>query len=190
MFLQHEASSLLTDVKSLKVGTTSAEDAKRITEAHQKELSEINCEHGPCDYHFIVSNRVLSWAHAEPKAEFDAGFTVLDGTVTHIYAGLMRSMPIYPTFAASAGWVDEYAEIPNDYRRIGRTEHYQFPTPVGKPYLRVLLDRHADALQREHAFAFSFRCLTKPGGDAICPVTTYPKHGSIGEAIWIRADFL
>jgi hypothetical protein len=34
---------------------------------------------------------------------------------------------------------------------------------VGKPYKKVLLDSHALPVQRKHAFAFSFRCLTKPG---------------------------
>ena len=172
LVLQHQASSLLTDVKSLRVGSTSSADAKRVADRHRKELSKVDCEHGSCGYSFIVSNRLLSWTHAEPPAQFVAGFTVADGTVTHIYAALLRSMPIYPTFFASAGMVDEYAEIPEYFAREG---HYAFPTPVGKPYLRVRLDRHADMVQREHAFAFSFRCLTKPGGGCDLPCDYLPE---------------
>lgn len=74
----------------------------------------------------------------------------------------MRSMDIYATFGASAAGAEEYDEMPDRYSSIDG--HYIFPTPVGKPYLNVVLDRHADAAQKQHAFAFSFRCLTKPGG--------------------------
>jgi len=71
-------------------------------------------------------------------------------------------MPIYPTFGASAGMVVEYLDYPK-FRRP-TTPHYFFPTPVGKPYLRVELDSQASTLERQHAYDFSFRCLTKPGG--------------------------
>jgi hypothetical protein len=172
LFLQHEASSLLADVKSLRVGNSSIEEAKHITDRHRKELSNVNCELGSCDYSFLVSNRVLAWTHVVPRAQFGAGFTVLGGTVTRISAYLVRSMPIYPSFAGSAGSVEEYAEIPAVYRQ---TTHYEFPTPIGKPYLNVRLDRQAEPLQREHAFAFSFRCLTKLGGGCDLPCDYLPQ---------------
>lgn len=172
LVLQREAAGLLTDVTTLKVGNTSSEDAKRVTEHHRKELSKAECTGESCEYGFTVSNRLLSWTHAEPPAKFIAGFTVVDGTVTHIYADLARFMPIYPTFSASAGEVDEYAETPEYFARAG---HYGFPTPVGKPYLRVILDRQADVTQRQHAFAFSFQCLTKLGGGCDLPCDYLPK---------------
>jgi len=47
---------------------------------------------------------------------------------------------------------------------LAKEGHYAFPTPIGKPYLHVVLDRHATDTQRQHGFAFSFKCFTKPGG--------------------------
>ncbi len=159
--IRREASSLLDDLTALRVGMASSVDAERIAQRHRKFLTQRDCRDASCDYIFVVTNGWLASLHIEPDAQFRAGIRVESGTVASIGASLMRTMDIYPTFGASAGMVDEYAEMPERFRREG---HYGFPTPVGKPYLKVVLDRHADAVQRQHAFAFSFRCLTKPGG--------------------------
>jgi hypothetical protein len=159
--IRREASSLLNDLTALRVGTASLLEAERVAQYHRKFLTERDCRGGKCNYTFVVTNRWLASLHIEPVAQFRAGIDVENGTVVRIGAGLMRTMDIYPTFPASAAMSDEYAEIPEHY---GREGHYRFPTPVGKPYLKVVLDRHADAVQRQHAFAFSFTCLTKPGG--------------------------
>jgi hypothetical protein len=83
----------------------------------------------------------------------------------------MRAMDIYPTFGASAGMVEEFAEYPKiDIHR----ENYWFPTPVGKPYLRVQLNSHASPIERQHAYDFSFTCLTKPGGECDLPCDYLP----------------
>jgi hypothetical protein len=160
-WLQHEATSLLTDLTSLRVGSSSAQDAERFAQRHREFLTNRDCKNTKCEYSFTVQNRWLSSLHFEPTAQFLTGMTVENGTVTHIDAFLLRTMDIYPSFGASAGMVDEYNELPERYAQRG---HYFFPTPIGKPYLRVVLDRHADAVQRQHAFAFSFECLTRPGG--------------------------
>jgi len=159
--LQKEASSLLADLSALRAGTSSSEDAERVAKFHRKFLAKRDCQNAICEYSFIITNRWLSSLYLEPDAEFRAGITVEKGTVTRIGAGLLRTMPIFPTFNASAGMVEEYAEMPERYAQEG---HYVFPTPIGKPYLHVVLDRHAGTVQRQHAFAFSFKCLTKPGG--------------------------
>jgi hypothetical protein len=159
--LRREASGLLDDLTALNVGTASAADAERIAQHHRNSLANQNCQTVTCEYTFIITNRWLSELHFEPDTSFRAGITVQNGIVIRVGAGLLRSMDIYPTFNASAGSVEEYAEMPERYRQMG---HYGFPTPVGKPYLKVVLDSHADAVQKQHAFAFSFRCLTKPGG--------------------------
>ena len=80
-------------------------------------------------------------------------------------------MPIFPTFNASAGIVTEYSDCP---QQVCTHEHYRFPTPVGKPYLRVVLDSDASPIQRQHAFDFSFRCLVKPGGGCDLPCDYLP----------------
>jgi hypothetical protein len=159
--IQHQASRLLDDLLTLSVGAASRDDAERIVRLHRNLLANQNCQNAKCEYTFKVTNRWLSALHLEPDAQFRAGITVENGTVVRVGAGLMRSMDIYPTFNASAGMVEEYAEMPKFHSGEG---HYGFPTPIGKPYLRVILDRHADAVQKKHAFAFSFKCLTKPGG--------------------------
>ncbi len=159
--IRKEASSLLADLTALRVGESSSEDAGRVVQRHRRVLDKIDCRNATCEYNFIITNRWLSSLRLEPTAQFRAGLTVENGVVIHIYAGLLRAMDIYPTFGASAGLVEEYAEMP---QRFALEQHYGFPTPVGKPYLRVVLDRHAGAVQRQHAFEFSFKCLTKPGG--------------------------
>jgi len=54
------------------------------------------------------------------------------------------------------------------------SSHYYFPTPVGKPYLRVQLDSQASTTQRQRAFDFSFMCLTKPGWGSDLPCDYLP----------------
>ena len=159
--VRHEAASLLNDLNALTVGTATSEDAVRFVQRHQKFLDITNCQNSKCEYAFYVANTWLSRLRIEPSAQFGVTITVEGGTVTHLGAALIRTMDIYPSFHGSAGMVDEFADMPSRYSAEG---HYAFPTPVGKPYLRVVVDRHADQLEREHAFAFSFRCLTKPGG--------------------------
>ena len=159
--VRNEASSLLNDLTTLQVGTASSLDTERIAQRHHRFLTKRDCHDDACEYSFAVTNRWLASLRVEPDAQFRASIRVENGTVVHMDAGLMRTMDIYPTFGASAAMADEYAEMPERYRHYG---HYGFPTPVGKPYLKVVLDSHADLVQRQHAFAFSFRCLTKPGG--------------------------
>jgi len=169
--IRREASGLLGDLIALNVGTASGDDAERIAQQHRNSLANQNCQTAKCEYTFIITNRWLSELHLEPDASFRAGITVQNGIVIRVGVGLLRSMDIYPTFQASAGVVEEYAEMP---KRFSYEGHYGFPTPVGKPYLKVELDRHADAVQRQHAFAFSFRCLTKPGGGCDLPCDYLP----------------
>jgi len=107
----------------------------------------------------------------EPAAVFGASVSVKSGRASHVNAWLVRSMDIYPTFQASAGMVDEYAEYPQSLSRNGR---FEFPTPVGKPYLEVLLNSRATPIEKAHAFGFSFSCLIKPGGGCDLPCDYLP----------------
>jgi hypothetical protein len=170
-FIKAQAESLLRDVTALRVGESTETDASLFFEKHKKLCSNRTCRQNYCITTFKVTNRWLEALRLEPRAEFYAGYTVINGKVSAINASLLRSMPIYPTFSASAGMVDEYAEYPAYL--IGR-QHYSFPTPVGKPYLRVNLDSHATPIQREHAFAFSFRCFVKPGWGCNLPCDYLP----------------
>jgi hypothetical protein len=51
---------------------------------------------------------------------------------------------------------------------------YWFPTPVGKPYLSVALTGQANAIQRQHAYAYSLMCLIKPGRGCDLPCDYLP----------------
>ena len=169
--LQREARSLLSDLTALNPGKSSSADAERVVTRQRRFLIKNDCEEGSCEYWFEIQNGFLAVIRLEPPARFITSINVKNGTVVQIGAGVLRSMPIYPTFGASAGMADEYAELPEFYAREG---HYVFSTPVGKPYLKVVLDSHASPEQRQHAFAISFRCLTKIGGGCDAPCDYLP----------------
>jgi hypothetical protein len=169
--IRAQAESLLKDVTSLKVGSSTESDVQQLTKIHGRYLVSQTQSHGVTTTTFEVKNRWLSAVRVEPPALFGTAVTVRDGRVYHISARLLRYMNIFPTFPASAGLVDEYSEYPQDAPQYG---HYGFPTPVGKPYLRVQLDSHATSSQRQHAWNFSFRCLVKPGGGCDLPCDYLP----------------
>jgi hypothetical protein len=173
MVVKARAESLLKGVTALSVGTSTGTEARQFAERHKGYLWQVSaeCNDDNCSRTFSIRNRWLSALRLEPEAQFQADVTVKNGTVDSIGAYLFREMPIFPTFNASAGMVNEHSYIP------GATEfpeHYYFKTPVGKPYLRVVLDSQASASQRQHAFDFSFRCLVKPGGGCDLPCDYLP----------------
>ena len=153
---------MLIELTALNVSTSTESDVDQLTRKFARYLvSRATSDDGVTTTIFSVSNRWLSVFRLEPIAYFRASVGVKSGRVCHIGALLYRSMDIYPTFPGSAGMVDEYSEYPRQYS--GRQD-YEFLTPVGKPYLYVLVDSRASPVQRRRAFAFSFRCLIKPGG--------------------------
>ena len=125
LLVTNRAKSLLADVKALRVGESTEADAARFFEKHKESCSNRTCDQDYCVTRFEVTNRWLAKLKLEPHASFRVGYVVTSGRVTAINASLFRSMPIYPTFSASAGWVDEYAKYP-DYL-ADRVEHYSFP---------------------------------------------------------------
>jgi hypothetical protein len=171
LFIKAQAESLLKDLTALTVGSSTESDVEQLTRKHGRYLVSRESRDEVATTTFTVQNRWLSALRLEPAALFGASVSVKSGHVYHISARLMRSMDIYPTFQASAGMVDEYAEYP---QYVSRGGHFEFPTPVGKPYLRVLLDSHASPVQRRHAFGFSFTCLIKPGGGCDLPCDYLP----------------
>ena len=171
-FIKVQAESLLKDLTTITVGSSTESDVEQLTRKHSRYLVSREYNDEVAITTFRVDNRWLSALRLEPAASFGATVHVQNGRASHISAWLMRSMDIYPTFGVSAGMVDEYAELPKYLSRDGA--HYEFPTPVGKPYLRVRLDSHASAVQTGHAFAFSFSCLIKPSGGCDLPCDYLP----------------
>jgi hypothetical protein len=173
LVIESQSASLLNDLTVLKVGKSTGIDARQFAQRHQRQIfqSSSPCDNDTCAMIFSVQNTWLSNLRVEPPAKFEVNFSVRNGTVDAIGAYLLRSMPIYPTFQGSAGDVTETVELP---RSLRSTAHYFFPTPVGKPYLRVALDSHATPIQRQHAFEFSLQCLVKPGGGCDLPCDYLP----------------
>lgn len=173
-FVKVQAESLLKDVTALTVGGATKSDVEQLVRKHSRYLVSRESHEGITTSTFKVQNNWLSELRLEPTALFGVSVSVKAGRTYHISARLMRSMDIYPTFQASAGMVDEYCEYPEFMSPVLRSDHFSFPTPVGKPYLRVQLDSHASPAQRQHAFGFSFRCLVKPGGGCDLPCDYLP----------------
>jgi hypothetical protein len=171
LFIKAQAEYLLKDITALTVGSSTESDVEQLTRKHSRYLVSRENSDEVSITTFKVQNRWLSALRLEPVALFGASVHVKNGHAYHISAWLMRSMDIFPTFQASAGMVDEYAESP---MQLSHGAHFEFPTPIGKPYLRVLLDSHASPVQRRHAFAFSFVCLIKPGGGCDLPCDYLP----------------
>lgn len=171
LFIKAEAESLLKDLTTLTVGNSTESDVDQFTRKHIRYFVSRESNGEVVTTMFKVQNRWLSALRLEPPAEFGASMSVKSGHAYHISAWLARSMDIYPTFQASAGMVDEYAEAPED---LSQGRHFAFLTPVGKPYLRVLLDSRASPVQRRHAFGFSFSCLIKLGGGCNLPCDYLP----------------
>jgi hypothetical protein len=171
LFMKAQAECLLKDLTALTVGSSTESDVEQLTRKHSRYLVSRENSDEVAITTFKVQNRWLSALRLEPVALFGASVYVINGHAYHISAWLMRSMDIFPTFQASAGMVDEYTESP---MQLSHGAHFEFPTPVGKPYLRVLLDSHASQVQRQHAFAFSFRCLIQPGGGCDLPCDYLP----------------
>ena len=166
-----QAEAILHDVSELTVGMSSQAEVRRLAAHHKSELTIKDCGPEQCTYFFEIGNRWLVRARIEPDARFQAWVTVDHNVIRSLHVWVMRDTMVFPTMS-SGGIVEEYPEYPKRYR--SDETHYGFPTPVGKPYLRVVLDSHATREQREHAYAFSLRCLIKPGGGCDLPCDYLP----------------
>lgn len=169
--IKAEARSILVDISSLKVGMSSQLEVEHFAQRHKPHLGKKECKADQCWYFFEVRNSWLWWVGIEPGARFQAWVTVENGKVEGLHAELQRETRVFPTYP-SAGIVEEYVKYP-EYFRSGDT-HYEFPTPVGKPYLLVVLDSQATPEQRHRAYALSLTCLVKPGGGCDLPCDYLP----------------
>jgi hypothetical protein len=172
LIVKTQAESLLSDLTSLRVGLSGQAEAQRLIQRHLRYVVGEHRDEQNLSTEFRIENRWLSAMRLEPRAWMSASVSVQDGRVVQIGAGLFRAMDIFPTFGASAGMVVE--DLENSRRPQHEPSHYYFPTPVGKPYLRVELDSAASEVQRKHAFDFSFRCLVKPGWGCDLPCDYLP----------------
>jgi len=169
--LEKRAESLLHDVALLRVGISSDRDLAQIITRHQHEFVGKHCDSSQCEYSFEVANTALAFLRLEPAAQFTAVVSIKDGSVEEIRVRLNRDTRVFST-SPSGGAINEYREFPK-IEGIDR-KPFEFATPVGKPYLRIDMDRHATAEQRRRAYAFSFKCLTKLGSGCDLPCDYLP----------------
>src|SRR5262245_44336666 len=114
LMVESQAKALLKDLIVLRVGSSTGAEARQFGQKYKKLLFQISqpCNDDSCSRIFRLQNRWLSALRLEPAAEFRVNVSVKNGTVDSIGAFLFRTMPIFPTFDASAGMVDEYIELP------------------------------------------------------------------------------
>ena len=170
--IRQTARSILKDVYALRVGVSSTGDVERLVARHKNALRKRHCEPGRCSTVFEVYNTWLYRLKLEPIARFFVDVEERDGIVAYIMIDLSRDTRVYPT-SPSAGSIEEYERLPDRMLKFSKPP-YWFPTPVGKPYLNVVLTNQASASEREHAYAFSLACLIKPGGGCDLPCDYLP----------------
>jgi hypothetical protein len=166
------AKSILDDVYNLRVGVSSNADLEALAKRHKQALKELHCHDRKCTVSFDVYNTWLHRLKLEPVARFRVDLEANDGTLNSVNVLLSRDTGVFPTFP-SAGITEEYQRRPERMVKFS-TPPYWFPTPVGKPYLRVALTSQATVAQREHAYAYSLDCLTKLGGGCDLPCDYLP----------------
>jgi hypothetical protein len=185
--IEAAARSILKDVSALTVGTSSMQQVDAVSSRHQSWIQDKRCDGPKCFVAFEVYNTWLYRLRLEPLARFRASVTTSDGIVDLIHVELSRDTRAFPT-SDSAGITTEYLTYPVEIRRLGSAS-YWFPTPVGKPYLRVSLTAKADSLQRQHAYAYSMTCLVKPGLGCDLPCDYLPLAWRDWEAELIKAGW-
>ncbi len=167
LYLKHTADSLLTDVKALRIGQSDFADAMRIAQKYRRFRVEGNasvpaslnaaenafpantCTSERCFFEFSIDNRPLSTLRLAHGASFTAVFAVLHGKVEYAQVHLIGG----PDPGVNGGIVEEINP------QVDQQPAYGFRTPIGKPYLRVILTPSAPIPFRDRAFAVNMNCL-------------------------------
>jgi hypothetical protein len=169
--IRASAKSILRDVSALRVGVSPFSEVEALIARHQGALRERRCDNQKCVVSFEVYNAWLYRLKLEPIARFRADVGAEGGTVNFIGVILSRDTRVFPT-SDSAGITEEYQNVPKHFS--DESTPYWFPTPVGKPYIRVALTTQATVTQRQYAYAYSLECLTKLGGGCDLPCDYLP----------------
>ncbi len=170
--IKARANAILKDVASLKVGVSSKGQLDTVAARHKSSIVKNSCAADRCTVWFQVYNTWLYLLKLEPVARFFVSVDVKDGIVSCIDVSLSRDTRVFPT-SPSAGQTLECITPPK-FLAFGASPPYWFPTPVGKPYLFVALTAKANAIQRQHAYQYSFWCLVKPGAGCELPCDYLP----------------
>jgi len=166
-YVRQTAEALLVDVKALRIGQSDFVDATRIAQKYRRFRIEGDasvpaspdpaenvfpagtCTSERCFFEFIIDNRPLSTLHLAHGASFTAAFAVLHGRVRYADVHLVGG----PDPGVNGGIVEEINSSDDQQPTYG------FRTPIGKPYLRVILTPSALTTVRDRAFAMNMNCL-------------------------------
>jgi hypothetical protein len=158
--LQHKAKRLIALASALRPGTSTTADLKSLAANFPEASTQPGCSQQTCEITISFGNDWLQKLHLEPAAQVTFFGRVERERLRLVMLEVARDTRIFPT-SQSAGivqWFDEY-----DSPDFG-DENYRFATPLGKPYLRVVMNNAATSQQKQHAFDFSTKCLVQIGG--------------------------
>jgi hypothetical protein len=170
IIIESRAKRLINDIYSLRIGQSTELDARAVVKKNRSSVEEESCKENRCVFTFRTSNRWLALLRLEPNAELFASIDVDEGRVRYLFTVLARDTRAFPT-SPSAGMVEERTRVDDPHQSHSG---YSFPTPVGKPYLRILLTPKATEEQRRRAYTMSTRCLVKPGRGCDLPCDYLP----------------
>jgi hypothetical protein len=153
--LKRTAAKLVRDVAALTVGKSTYLDAERIADSysHFRVLSwggdPTPCVPEKCFFMFDFSNFLISRIRLVRPAVFRATVAVEDDKVTSVDIVFWGGRNgVHGAFVQEA-----------ERSSIFKNGPYSFPTPVGKPYLRVFLTPAASPTEKQHAFTIDVHCL-------------------------------
>ena len=153
--LKSTAAHLVRDLGALTVGTSTYLDAERIAKSYRhfrvQSWSQQPTTCGPekCYFNFDLSNFLISRIRLVRPALFRATVAVGDDRVTAV------DIVFWGGPNGVHGALVQEAQKSSTFRG----SPYSFPTPVGKPYLRVFVTAAATAVEKHHAFTIDATCL-------------------------------
>lgn len=187
-YLRHSADDLRDDLASLTVGRSPYADMQRLKDKYHRFVvihwgawdkptflyngptfaftDAEPCTPSRCAVVFRIDNSVLARLRLVNPAFLIAQVAVLDNKVVDVELGLYGGVRL-PTFGRI-----EYTDCCPSFHR---DRPYDFPTPVGKPYLFVSFSSSATATQKEHAFDLRMRCLVAKTNNCDHPCEYLPK---------------
>jgi hypothetical protein len=170
-YLRCVADQLLADVKHLRVGESSYSDAERICRRYRRfqivgkgsvpaDANPANnqfsdaCTSDKCLFNFVIVNNPVARFRLIQEAAAHATIAVSGGKVRFVEMGVLGG-----PHGVNAGIVTAVEDSPQTNR-----PSYEFPTPIGKPYLHVRITTAASTEIRERAWTLSTRCLMSRTG--------------------------
>jgi hypothetical protein len=153
--LKRTAANLVHDVAGLTLGRSTYADAQRIADSYRRfrvaswSKESTSCTPQKCFFNFDLTNSVISRVRLVRPAVLRITVAVYDDKVTSVDIAFWGGLN-----GTHGAFVQEAEQF--TAREVGP---YSFPTPVGKPYLRIAVTPEASAIEKQHAFTIDVDCL-------------------------------